>query len=146
MELLLTPEDLARLAASALEGRAEVRDVSCDADTVTVRVVVGFFPASLEFREFRLLPGAIQLRVGGAVASRLLNLFRARLEAARIEVEGNLLRLPLPPALTRALDLTGLEVTATGLLLRGHCQGLPVSVPAAEKPNRGARGSTTTGH
>ena len=146
MELLLTPEDLARLAASALEGRAEVRGVSCDADTVTVRVAVGFFPASLEFREFRLLPGAIQLRVGGAVASRLLNLFRARLEAARIEVEGDLLRLPLPPALTQALDLTGLEVTAAGILLRGHCRGLPVFAPAAEKPNGGARGSTTPRH
>lgn len=124
MELLLNNDDLTRLLQAAFDGRAEVRTVECGPDRLRVRLGLGPFAAPVEFVDFTLDGPALRFRLVGALANRVLGLFRERAERAGLEVDGDRLCWRLPEALGRAGTLTALAVTPQGLRLKIRLQPL----------------------
>lgn len=124
MELLLNNEDITRLAEAALAGKASVRSVESGPDRLKVRVALGILPASVEFTDFRLGTGEVSCRIVGALASKILALFREKVEQAGVQVTGDQLRMPLPGALTCAGEITALEVSTAGIRLKGRLKDL----------------------
>lgn len=120
MELLLNNEDITRLAEAALAGKAKVRNVECGPDRLKLKLALGVLPASVEFTAFRLETGAVSCRIVGALATKVLALFREKVEQAGVQVAGDQLRMPLPEALTSAGEATALEVSSAGIRLKGR--------------------------
>ncbi|RME93790.1 MAG: hypothetical protein D6766_07460, partial [Verrucomicrobia bacterium] len=116
--MLLNNDDLARLLETALAGRAEVRAVECGADRLRVRLGLGPFSAPVELAEFALDGPAIRFRLLGALATRVLGLFREQAGRAGLEVDGDRLCWRLPGNVTRVGELTALAVTPQGLRLK----------------------------
>lgn len=119
MDLLLHNEDLRALIETAVEGKLQVKEVECTSDRIRVRVAVGILPASVEFTSFRLEGHELHFRVVGAVAARLLSMFRNRVEQTGARVDGDWLRVPLPDAVRQAMRVSGLAVTTDGVRLQG---------------------------
>lgn len=124
MELLLNNDDLTRLTEAALAGKAKVRNVECGPDRLKLKLALGVLPAGVEFTGFRLETGAVSCRIVGALATKVLALFREKVEQAGVRVTGDQLRLPLPEALTTAGEITALEVSAPGIRLKGRLKDL----------------------
>lgn len=124
MELLLNNEDITRLAEAALAGKAKVRNVESGPDRLKLKLALGILPASVEFTEFRLETGAVSCRIVGALATKVLALFREKVEQAGVQVTGDQLRMPLPEVLTSAGEITALEVTTAGIRLKGTLKDL----------------------
>jgi hypothetical protein len=124
MELLLNNDDITRLAEAALAGKARVRSLECDANRLRVKVALGVLPATVEFTDFRLGTGSVSCRIVGALATKVLGLFREKVEQAGVQVIGDELRMPLPEALTAAGEITALDVSSHGIRLGGRLKDL----------------------
>ncbi|MCP5517167.1 MAG: hypothetical protein H7A45_07925 [Verrucomicrobiales bacterium] len=124
MDLLLHNEDLRSLIETAVEGKLQVKAVECAPDQIRVRVALGILPASVEFTDFRLDGHEFHFRVVGAVATKLLGMFRHRVEQTGARVDGEWIQVPLPDAVRQAMRVRALSVGLDGVRLQGDLMDL----------------------